>query len=90
MIWIARNHKVFCNELRNEIQIKTLIWEAILDYGRIAWQHTQDLIAKTTVQQKKSSLLRKFDATWMRKGVFGTRHGQDIKWDLKAIDFVNW
>jgi hypothetical protein len=46
-LWIEPNDLVFNNERWNVAKIHKIIWDALLDYGRGAWNRCMRLIIKT-------------------------------------------
>jgi hypothetical protein len=58
-LWIEWNDLVFNNQRWNVVKIHEVIWDALLDYGRAAWNICMKLIIKTPRAEKK--LLKKFD-----------------------------
>ncbi len=46
-LWIEPNDLVFNNERWNVAKIHKIIWDALLDYGRVAWNRCMRLIIKT-------------------------------------------
>jgi hypothetical protein len=37
ILWLARNAKVFCNELWTQEQLNKQLWDGILDHPRKSW-----------------------------------------------------
>ncbi len=58
-LWIEWNDLVFNNQRWNVVKIHKVIWDALLDYGRAAWNICVKLIIKTFRVEKK--LFKKFD-----------------------------
>jgi hypothetical protein len=59
---------VFNNERWNVVKIQKVIWDALLDYGRAAWNRCMRLIRK--ILRAKKKLLKKFDNSWGRHRLF--------------------
>jgi hypothetical protein len=59
---------VFNNERWNVVKIHKVIWDALLDYGRVAWNRCMKLIKKTPRTKKK--LIEKFDKSWVGTRLF--------------------
>ncbi len=53
-LWIERNDLVFNNERWNVVKIHKVIWDALLDYGRVAWNRCMKLILKTPRTKKNT------------------------------------
>jgi len=66
-LWIEWNDLVFNNERWNVVKIHKVIWDALLDYGRAAWNRCTRLIEKFPKMKKKHFL-----RSLIRAGV-GTR-----------------
>ncbi len=52
-LWIERNDLVFNNKRWNVVKIHKIILDALLDYGRAAWNRCMKLIRKPLGQKKK-------------------------------------
>jgi hypothetical protein len=63
-LWIGQNNLVFNNERWSVDKVHKVIWDALLDYGRAAWNRCMRPIRKTPRVEKK--LLEKFDKSWGR------------------------
>ncbi len=66
-LWIEWNDLVFNNERWNVGKIHKVIWDALLDYGRVVWNRCMRLIRKTPIWRKN-----KFSRNLIRVGV-GTK-----------------
>lgn len=70
-------------------QIKLKVWEALLDYGMMAWQVTREkLKSKKCTEVMQANLLRSFDAMWMRKNISVKRNGFSVRWKLLSTSFL--
>jgi hypothetical protein len=54
-LWIEQNDLVFNNERWNVVKIHKVIWDALLDYSRAAWNRCMKLIRKTPRAKKNFS-----------------------------------
>jgi hypothetical protein len=45
-LWIERNDLVFNNKRWNVVKIHKVIWDALFDYGMVAWNRCMKLIRK--------------------------------------------
>jgi hypothetical protein len=52
-LWIEWNDLVFNNERWNVVKIHKVIWDALFDYGRVAWSRCTRLIRKTPWVENK-------------------------------------
>ncbi len=78
-LWIEWNDLVFNNERWNVIKIHKVIWDALLDYGRAAWNRCMRLIKKIP-KIKKQTLFEKFDKSWGRHQVICVRICSFVRW----------
>jgi hypothetical protein len=53
-LWIEWNDLVFNNKRWNVGKIHKVIWDALLDYGRVVWNRCMRLIRKTPIWQKNN------------------------------------
>ena len=56
----SKENMILGNELWSEHNLKSHIKEPILDYGRIAWQHTLEQLSKPRNPQAKESTISNF------------------------------
>jgi hypothetical protein len=78
MIWTQRNAKIFAKDLWPDELVLTNIWQAMIDYERLAWSRTRTKIERTPAQSRK--LLMGFDRSWMARNVFDRRLGDRVLW----------
>ncbi len=55
ILWIEWNDLVFNNEKWNVGKIHKIIWDALLDYGRVVWNRCMWLLKKPLPGEKKTS-----------------------------------
>jgi hypothetical protein len=53
-LWIVHNDLVFNNARWNVGKIHKVIWDAVFDYGRAAWNRCMRLIRKTPRVEKRT------------------------------------
>ncbi len=77
-LWIEWNDLVFNNERWNVGKIHKIIWDALLDYGRVVWNTCMRLIKKTLFGRKKTS--QEFNKSWDRHQVICVKVGSFVRW----------
>jgi hypothetical protein len=58
-IWIKRNNMVFNNNKWHEAKLQNVIWEGLIDYRKLEWQHVLQQIQKNPNNENK--ILEAFD-----------------------------
>lgn len=79
-IWIARNHKVFSNELWPPILTQATLWNYLLDAGQAAELQTKCNAKRNPL--KKEEIWSKFSAIWLYSTVIASRSRDSVIWNL--------
>ena len=72
-IWLSGNAKVFDGSSWPDPKSRNFLWEALLDYGRIAWKKTLIEVKRASNHEMALSILKGFDSVWMCRSILGTR-----------------
>jgi hypothetical protein len=78
--WLDRNAFSFNHDNWSREKTQALIWEAVVNLGRMAWLRTANLIKQYPHHSRKYLLT--FDRVWMHTGFFGARTDMCIQWHL--------
>jgi hypothetical protein len=71
-LWCQRNDKIFAGKVWSDDTVIRHIWNAMIEYGHSAWNKT--LKECTRCPLKAQGLMKRFDRTWLARGVLGRRH----------------
>jgi hypothetical protein len=75
---MQRNAKIFTKDLWPDELVLANIWQAMIDYGWLAWLRICTKIERTPAQRRK--LLMGFDRSWMARNMFGKRLKDRVLW----------
>jgi hypothetical protein len=77
-IWIGRNDLVFNNNIWHEAKLRNVMWELLIDYEKLEWQHVLQQIQKNPNNENK--ILKAFDRVWGLHHDICSRDGREVRW----------
>jgi hypothetical protein len=77
-IWIKRNDLIFNSLKWHDVKLRRVMWDSLLDYGKMERKHTLAMIQKYL--EKRGKLLELFDKIWCPHQVICARAGKKIRW----------
>jgi hypothetical protein len=78
VIWVFWNQLVFNHQRWPRAHVTQMIWQGLVEYGRIAWLKCRTAIAKKPAT--KTKLLKHFDAQWDSFKLLCTRVNMHVTW----------
>ena len=85
-IWIERKDKVFNHEQWHETHVKHHIWDKLILYAKVAWEHVLKHIKTSAFSAL--GLLQGFDNTWGTRNVLCKEHNLHIEWNWKKCNYL--
>jgi hypothetical protein len=77
-LWTMYNMLIFQKKYWNHALVCLLIWQSILDYGRVAWAKCLAKITECSSAQKKT--LRHFNKQWCQSTLLCSRVNFKVTW----------
>jgi len=77
-IWIEWNDLIFNLVKWWDARLRRIMWDSLLNYGRVEWKHTLAMIQK--YPKKKCKILELFDKSILPSLVICIKDGRKIMW----------
>jgi hypothetical protein len=81
----------FTNSIQWHEKTHQLVWDSLLDYGRVEWQGTLQDLGKKTLKIAYNDVLEKSDRVWCLKGFIVTCSNLVFTWKARPwMGIISW